>query len=254
MKTISNFNSWITCPQPKPQAQLRLFCFPYGGGSALSFRTWLDSLPSEIEVCPIELPGRGFRMFEAPYYRLEPLIKSLVLALLPNLNKPFVFFGHSMGALISYEVSQLLRSKYNIAPLHLFVSGHRAPHLPDLKSPIHNLPQSEFIQALRDYNGTPEEVLNNEELMELFLPILRADFSLIETHAYSLAKPLNCPIDVFGGSEDWTVNIDELKAWQEHSETGFSLQMFPGDHFFLHSAETIFLSALTQKLEQIATL
>jgi medium-chain acyl-[acyl-carrier-protein] hydrolase len=251
MKTISSFNSWVTCPKPNPQAKLRLFCFHYAGGGASSFRTWIDSLPPYIEVCPLELPGRGFRIFETPFSHLEPLIQELVQTLLPNLTKPFVFFGHSMGALISFETIQLLRRQHRLSPLQLFVSGQRAPHLSASEPPIHALPESAFIKELRRYNGTPEEVLNNRELMELLLPTLRADFSLIETHIYTPSAPLDFPINVFGGLKDWTVSYNELEAWQEQTKADFALQMFPGDHFFLHSAETLLLPVVSQKLQEI---
>lgn len=248
-----NFNSWVTCLKPNPQAKLRLFCFHYAGGRSLSFRTWFDRFPSEIEVCTIELPGRGLRILEPPIDNLEVLIESLVRALLPALDKPFVFFGHSMGALLCYETSQLLQKQHNISPLHLFVSGQRAPHLPSREPPIHHLPKAELIEALRRYNGTPEEVLNNQELMELFLPALRADFLLIETHqVFRHTQPLNCSIDVFGGSKDWTANTEELKAWQEHTELDFAIQMFPGEHFFIHSEEAQFLLVLIEKIKQVA--
>ena len=209
---------------------------------------WSDDLPLFVEVCPIELPGRGMRFGEHPFTQLEPLIQSLSQAILPSLTKPFVFFGHSMGALVSFELTRLLCQKHPLNPLHLFVSGHRAPHIPDPDPPINLLPEPEFLKELRRYNGIPDEVFNNTELMQVFIPTLRADFAVVETYAYAPSLPLNCPITVFGGIQDWKTNRDNLEAWQEQTHARFSLQFFPGDHFFLHSARSLLLQSLTKQL------
>lgn len=249
MKTnISNLNHWIICPQPHPQAHLRLFCFPYAGGSSLIFRPWSNSLPSTVEVCAIEMPGRGRQIKLPPYNKIESLVDAIASNIHPYLDKPFAFFGHSMGGLVSFELARLLRKKYNITPAHLFISGRRAPQILNSKPPIHNLSESAFIEELRHLNGTPKAVLENAELMQLFLPILRADFALLETYVYTFAPPLDCPITVFGGLQDSEVVCDELQAWQEQTTATFSLDMFPGDHFFLHSAQSLLLKNLLKYL------
>ena len=248
--TIAPSNLWVTCPKLNPQASLRLFCFPYAGGSALSFRNWPDLLPATIEVCPIELPGRGMRLKEAPFTQLAPLVEEIVQSLLPYLDKPFAFFGHSMGGLTSFEVARLLRRTYARNPAHLFVSGRRAPQIPDSDSPIHTLPDAEFLKELHRLNGTPEEVLANEELMQLLLPTLRADFAALETYTYQPESPLSRPITAFGGLQDPDVSCDMLEAWQEQTSATFSLQMFLGDHFFIHTAQSLLLQSLTQILNR----
>lgn len=251
MTVASTFNTWVSRPNPNPHAKLRLFCFPYGGGGAASFRRWPGSLPPFVEVCPIELPGRGGRLLEPPFTRLKPLLQELSCVLLPYLDQPFAFFGHSMGGLVSFELTRLLRREYGLMPLHLFVSGRRAPQLPDPDPPIHALPESEFLQELRRYNGTPESVLENAELMELFLPVLRADFSVIETYIYQPESPLNCSITAFGGWQDGTVGFDALAAWREQTSSTFCQKMFPGDHFFLHSAHSTLLESISEQLKLI---
>lgn len=251
MKIISTYNAWVTCPKPNPQAKLRIFCFHYAGGRASIFRTWTDSLPPTVEVCPIELPGRGTRLMEPPFTRLQPLIQALTQALLPSLIKPFAFFGHSMGALVSFDLAQALHKKYDLSPVYLFVSGHRAPQVPDPDPPIHVLPKTEFLDELRRYNGTPEAVLENTELMQLLLPTLRADFAAIETYAYTPLPPLDCPIAAFGGLQDWKTSYNALEAWGEQTNAFFSLEMFPGDHFFLHSAQSLLIQSISRKLHQI---
>lgn len=246
---MPTLNSWVTCPKPNPQALIRLFCFPYAGGSSLIFRNWSDKLAPNIEVCAIELPGRGIQMKLAPFNQLEPLVKAIAPALLSYLDKPFAFFGHSMGGLVSFELARLLRNEYRINPAHLFISGRRAPTIPDTKPPIHDLPELDFKEELRRLNGTPSSVLDNPELMQLLLPMLRADFAVLETYVYKHQQPLDCPITVFGGLEDTEVSHDNLLAWQEHTKASFSIQMFDGDHFFIHSAQELLLKTLAESLK-----
>jgi medium-chain acyl-[acyl-carrier-protein] hydrolase len=249
--TIAPSNAWVTCPQPNSDASLRLFCFPYAGGSALNFRGWANQLPVTVELCPIELPGRGLRMKEKPFARMLPLMQAIAPSLLPYLNQPFAFFGHSMGALVGFELARLLRRAYGCSPSHLFVSGRRAPQVPDSDPPIHTLPNSEFLQELRRLNGTPEAVLQNDELMQLLLPTLRADFAVLETYVYTPKPPLDCPITAFGGLQDPEVCCEVLEAWREQTRAAFSLHMFPGDHFFLHTAQSLLLQSLNQTLTQL---
>jgi medium-chain acyl-[acyl-carrier-protein] hydrolase len=246
---ILNLNSWVICPQPNPQAHLRLFCFPYAGGNSIIFRTWANSLPSTVEVCAVEIPGRGRQIKLPPFSKIEPLVDAIASNIYPYLDKPFAFFGHSMGGLVSFELARLLRKKYHITPTYLFISGRRAPQIPNLKPPIYNLPEPAFIEELRHLNGTPKTVLENDELMQLFVPILRADFAVLETYHYTPESPLNCPISVFGGLQDSEVSCDELQAWQEQTTASFSLNMFPGDHFFINSAQSLLLESLVTHLQ-----
>jgi surfactin synthase thioesterase subunit len=240
---------WLLCP-PNRQAHLRLFCFPYAGGGASIFRTWGDSLPAEIQVCPIQLPGREDRLGEAALTRLSTLIKTLLPLLKPELDVPFALFGHSLGGLVCFELVRELRKQGLPLPAHLLISGCRPPQTPDQSPPIHRLADHQFIEALHRLNGTPEEVLQNTELMQLLLPGLRADFALLETYFYATQPPLACPISVFGGLEDTQVTPDQLKGWQEQTEADFSLTLLPGDHFFLRQSKNELLSAIAQVTDQ----
>ncbi len=253
MATARTIHSWVTSPQANPQASLRLFCFPYAGGSSVIYRTWSQSLPTTVEVCPIELPGRGTQMKLPAFTQLQPLVQAIAPVLLPHLDKPFAFFGHSMGALVSFELARLLRKEYNINPVHLFVSARLAPQIPNLKPPVHALPEAEFKEELRRLNGTPEAVLQNAELMQLLVPILRADFAVLETYVYTTEPPLNCPITAYGGLQDQEVSCDELQAWQNQTNAAFSLQMFTGNHFFLHSAQSLLLQSISQEIHRITS-
>lgn len=254
MKATSTFNSWVNCPQPNPQASLRLFCFPYAGGGTHQFRTWAESLPQTVEVCPVELPGRGTQMRSAPLTRLETLVQAIAPTLIPHLDKPFAFFGHSLGGLVCFELARLLRREYALHPVHLFVSASCAPQVANSDPPIHALPEPEFLEELRRLNGTPASVLENAELMQILLPVLRADFALLETYVYTNEPLLECPIAAFGGWQDREVSREELEAWREQTTASFSLKMLPGDHFFIHSAQPLLLYSLAQQLQAIETI
>ena len=249
MKNMQKIDSWITIFLPNSQADLRLFCFSYAGGSSMIFRPWLDKFPANVEICLIELPGRGSKIKLPLLKRLEPIVENLSLQIQPYLDKDFAFFGHSMGGLLSFELTRLLSKKYGASPVNLFISARGAPQMQSLKSPIYDLPDSDFIDKLRHYNGTPSAVLENRELMELFLPILRADFEVLETYTYNHAPPLECPISVFGGLQDTQVTIEELEAWREQTNNYFSLNMFPGDHFFIHDSHSLLIEKISEILK-----
>jgi medium-chain acyl-[acyl-carrier-protein] hydrolase len=248
MTTATVFDSWIACRKPNPQARLRLFCFPYAGAGASIFRTWSDGLPADVEVCPVQIPGRGTRLMETPFTQLSPLVQALAQALAPLLDKPFAFFGHSLGALVGFELARQLRRQSGVQPVRLFVSADRAPQIPHRDRPIHALPEEEFLQELRRLNGIPGKVLEEAELMQIMLPVLRADFAVYETYVYSTEPPLDCPISTFGGLQDARVSRGDLEAWRDQTSGSFSLRMFPGDHFFLNTTQPLLLQALSQEL------
>lgn len=247
VKDMGRTNLWDGRRKPNPHASVRLFCFPYAGGAASIFRAWGDSLPDFVETYPVQLPGRGPRSAEAQITRLPELLQALADALGPHLDKPFAFFGHSMGALLSLELARLLRKQSGVEPAHMFLSGCRALQIPDPHPPTHDLPEPEFIEVLRRLNGTPKEVFENPELLGFILPLLRADFKLCQTYRYADDLPLGCPLTVFGGTEDQTTR-EQLEAWREQTRASFSLKMFPGDHFFLHAAEREILEIIAAQL------
>jgi medium-chain acyl-[acyl-carrier-protein] hydrolase len=244
-------NPWVIRPRPNPQARLRLFCFPYAGGAASVFYAWPDAVPGDVEVCPIQLPGRQGRLEEQPFARMEPLLEALALAIQPYLDKPFAFFGHSLGTKISFELARYLRTQGASGPVCLFFSGSVPPHIPNSGSPIHTLSDAEFVDTLRRFNGTPEALLQNEELLQLYLPLLRADIALHETYRYVPGEPFDCPVSVFGGLEDGEISQEDLAAWRAHACGKFTLRMFPGDHFFLRSARKSLLEAVSHDLCQV---
>jgi len=246
-------NLWFPNRKPNPQAHLRLFCFPYAGGGASIFRLWAKELPSEIEVCPVQLPGRESRLREPPFKQLSPLIEALMEVLLPYLDRPFAFFGYSMGALISFELTRQLRRQSFPIPSHLFIACRRAPQIPYPKPFTYQLPEAEFLEDLRLKGGTPEAVLQNPELIKLLLPIVRADLAINDTYSYTTEPPLDCPISVLGTSEDQEVNPEQLDAWREQTTNAFSIQMFQGNHFFLiNEGRAILLQAISDQFNTFA--
>lgn len=241
---------WLTTRALNPRARLRLFCFPYAGGSAVIFRKWQDAFPSStgVEVCPVQLPGRGSRMHEPPFLELLPLVEAIADAVHPHFDRPFAFFGHSMGAIIAFEVARLLRRKYQMEPTRLIVSGRRAPHMPSDEPPTYNLPDAELVEELRRLNGTPGEVLENPELMQIMLRLIRADFTVVQTYTYKDEPPLRCPFTVFGGLEDEDAEGDNLTGWCEQTNGVCSVNIFEGGHFFINTSEAQLLHALKQEL------
>jgi medium-chain acyl-[acyl-carrier-protein] hydrolase len=253
MAGMAATSPWLVCATPNPKAALRLFCFPYAGGGAGIFRQWAEYLPPNVELCAVQLPGRGSRLLERPFTDLAELVEAAGKELLPYLDKPCSFFGHSMGATIGFELARLLSAEHSINLTHLFVSGRRAPHLVDTEPPTYHLEEREFLEELRRLNGTPKDVLDHPELMQLLLPPLRADFEMIQTYVYIPGRPLDCSITAFGGLEDESVKREDIAAWGQHTTAHFSLQMFSGDHFFLHQAQTFLLETLSIELQRLVS-
>lgn len=243
-------NPWFLRPRPNPQAKLRMFCLPYAGGGASAYVPWANLLPPSIELYAVQLPGRERRIREAAFTNSETLIAALVPQLLPLLDQPFVLFGHSMGALLSFELTRALR-RQGIQPRALLVTGHRAPQLPDKRRPVHALPEPELIDELRQMNGTPEEVLAHPELLELLIPIIRADFELCETYRYTSEPPLALPISAFGGLQDPLFSREELAGWREQTTATCTQRMLPGDHFFIHANRQALLQAILLDLRAL---
>ncbi|MEO0884324.1 MAG: alpha/beta fold hydrolase [Cyanobacteria bacterium J06634_6] len=241
-------SDWLICPQRQVRAKLRLFCFAYAGGSAWIFRPWAKQLPANVEVCAIELPGRGKRLVEPALTDLNDIIRSLGPQLLPLLDLPFACFGHSMGALIAFELCRWLRRTVQLSPAHVWVSAARAPQLSIPPPLMHQLPKQDFINRLKQYQGTPISVLNNLELMDLMLPTLRADFTVLETYAYQPRAPFTFPVTGFWGEQDSIVSQADVAAWQVHT-TQFELAAIAGDHFFMQQPQ--FLPKLLPTLSEL---
>lgn len=241
--------TWIAFRNPNPQARLRLFCFPYAGGGASIYRVWGEQLPRDIEVCPVQLPGRENRMRERPIPTMEALVDALLPGLQPYMDLPFAFFGYSMGAGISHALVRRLAREGRKLPSILLAAARRAPHLP-IPDPIHDLPEEEFRQRLRELEGTPEAALEHEELMDLLSPILRADFQVNDTYLCTEGKPLDCAVTAFGGKQDPRVEQQSIEAWRECTRGTFRVRMFEGNHFFLRQQTEELLREVERNLRR----
>jgi surfactin synthase thioesterase subunit len=245
--------NWFAYATPHADADLRLFCLPHVGGSASTFRTWPGIFPTNIAVYPIELPGRGTRFREKAIDRLPLLTERLAEALHPYLDRPFALFGHSMGALIGFELARRLRRDHGICPETLVVSAYRAPHLSAPGIEPHILSDQDLFQRVRALGGTPEEILGRGKLMHLLLATIRADLELCETYRYIQEPPLPCAIAACGGNHDSSVSYSDLAAWQVHTSSPFSLRMFPGKHFYFRQTPLSLLAWLEQTISESAT-
>ena len=224
---------WVVRPCPRPEAARVLFCFSHAGGGASVFSKWSLELPAAIELGALQLPGREDRLSEKPIQALHQLVLQLVEPVSRVANgRPFALFGHSMGALVAYELARMMSEP---APSHLFVSGRNGPDYAPRSAgctSLHVLPDQELLVELRRMGGTPDEVLNNQELTEILLPVFRADMAVIETYFHQPGKPLSCPLYALGGSEDWLTNRAGLEAWRSHTDAEFQCRIFSGDHFY----------------------
>jgi medium-chain acyl-[acyl-carrier-protein] hydrolase len=234
--------------RPNPQSVLRVFCFPYAGSGIIAYRNWAAGLPLDIEICPIQLPGRGHRIRQPLFTECSALVTTLENDVKAYADKPFVFFGHSMGALLAFEVARRLGSREG--PLHLFVSGRSAPQIPRRhKRKLSDLPDGELLQELRRLDGTPSQILARPEMVKEMLPVLRADFSVVESYSYQATPPLTCPISAYAGSEDAIIKQD-VEAWSRQTTSTFSFTAFPGGHFFIQTSQRLLLEVLRRELSR----
>jgi medium-chain acyl-[acyl-carrier-protein] hydrolase len=229
-------------------AQLRLLCFPYAGGSAAAYRGWADRLPPGVDLRPVELPGHGARISEPRFTRLEPLAEALHESLRADLEAPFACFGHSLGALVAYELARTLQRAGRPGPVRLYVSGHRAPHLRQRREPIHALPDADLVREIVELDPASEEAMRHEELRELALPILRDDFTIAETYRHARGEPLETPIVAFGGASDPIVDEQDVRAWAGHTSGPFTCHIVAGGHLFLETSRDDVLELLARDL------
>lgn len=211
---------------------LRLFCLPFAGGGAATYRPWQGALAG-IEIVPLELPGRERRFREPAHRRMADLVAALVAVLEPNLAAPYALFGHSMGALVAYELARAIEAAGLPAPRRLFASACRPPFIPALREPLHGLPDAALIEELRRFNGTPAALLDNPELMAIVLPTIRADLELVAGYPAEPRAPIGCPVTALGGDADRDVPAALVARWSEVTTGPFDHAILPGDHFFI---------------------
>jgi medium-chain acyl-[acyl-carrier-protein] hydrolase len=246
-------NRWGVRLKPNPNARLRLFCFPFSGAGAPAFNTWHTAFPQEIELVAVEYPGHGQRLAEPLLRDLDTLVSAAVQGLGPYLDLPFVFFGHSLGALLAFELARALRTRLGLLPAALILSSHSAPQVEPREEKFASLPNDELVERIRRLNGTDDHVLDHPELRELFLPIFRADFAICDEYSFRVEEPLDCPIFACGGLNDIYVPPDDLAQWRSHTSSFFECRLFPGDHFYLHTSRLALVNYIAHQALALPT-
>jgi medium-chain acyl-[acyl-carrier-protein] hydrolase len=241
----SSSSVWIKRGHLRKNAAYRLFCLPYAGGGASIFERWSGRLSDEAEIMAVQLPGRENRSKEAAFTDLLTAVKAVASGISPFLEEPFAFFGHSMGALLAFELAHELR-QLGKEPFHLFVSACGAPHLPQKSRLHHALPRTQFLKEMRLLNGTDEELLDSPEYVDMLLSFLRPDLQMIDEYQYRQRPPLSCGITAFYGTEDRIAEKKDMQEWRRYGNGLFRLCVVPGDHFFLKSAEEIVLELISR--------
>lgn len=235
-------SAWISCAARRPAAAVRLFCFPYAGGGATAFQPWAPRLPATVEVWPVCLPGREQRLLDPVHTSLDTLVAELREALagpLADSPVPVAFFGHSLGALLAFELARSLRAHGDREPSTLVLSGRAAPHL-TVEGALHTLPDDAFVSAVQQFGAAPAAALDHPELRELYLPTLRADFTMAETYSYRPGPALDCPVTTWAGLEDRGATPELVERWAGYTTGPVRHRTFPGGHFFLHTDGSVF--------------
>jgi len=232
------------------ESKTRLFCFHHAGGGAASFHSWASHLSDDIELIAVQLAGRE-DLISAPLFEdTNSAVQGIVQSLMPLLDKQYCFFGHSLGALLSFETARLIQKLSLRTPDLLLLSGRRAAHIPLHREPYHCLPDKEFVEIVAALNGTPAAVLENKELMSYLIPCLRADFKLNETYRYVHGEALDAPLVVLAGVDDEVTKGTEVNSWQRLTNKKIDLKLFPGGHFFVDDARNQVLEFINSKIGQ----
>jgi medium-chain acyl-[acyl-carrier-protein] hydrolase len=248
--TSDDSGRWIRVPRPNPSAPFVLFCFPWAGGASSVFSRWGEGLSDIAEVRAIQLPAREDRLREDPFRRVGAAIDVLTPLIEASMERPSALFGHSLGALLAFETARRLGAGPGERLRHLFVSGSEPPESMAKGTPRHHLPDAEFLEAIRNLNGTPPIVLAEPRLMEIYLRLLRADFEMAETYQPGPALPLKLPITAIGGTEDREADSGSLPGWQAHTSLPLRVHLVAGDHFFLQTNRSAVIEIISRALRE----
>ncbi|MGI5175009.1 thioesterase II family protein [Dactylosporangium sp. CA-152071] len=242
-------NPWLPNRRRATDTVLRVFCFPHAGGAASAFRTWQQHLPYGLEVCPVQLPGRESRFGEPLPTGVVDLVPDLAEALLPALDVPFALLGNSMGALVAYELTRHLRRDHLPSPTRLVVAGAKPPGGAARMPALSHLPDLEFGRAMQArHGGIPAEVLDDPQIAEIYLPVLRADMAMVEGYVPEPGPPLTCPVSAYVGAGDTVSSAEDVDGWAAVTTGRFDRRILPGDHFAVLSHAELVLGRLADEL------
>jgi len=241
-------SKWFLISRPKPLARYRLFCFPYAGGSASAFLPWEDLLPAHIELVAIQPPGRANRLDESLLTSVVEIAEQLARAIPPLLDRPYLTYGHSMGSIVSFELLHLLKASSLPLPRRYFGAARQAPQVPRRIAPFYDYPLEEFKTELKRFGGTPDAVLENADLMEMLVPMLRTELRAAYAYRREPGEKLECDVSIFGGALDEIVLPQELPGWQEHFLKRMDFRLFEGSHFFMEDNKELVVGAICESI------
>jgi len=258
LNRLDEIRLWLPWLKRSTETRCRVFCFAHAGGGPSLFSRWPRFVSGNLELLPVQPPGHEARVREQPYRSIEELLPQLIGVIEPLLEVPFVLFGHSLGALIAFELAHQLQRQGGPIPKLLVVSSLRAPHLHARANrsaqPLYRLPDQQLIAEVdRRFGGIPSEIVTNEEFLSLLRPVLRADLQMAETYSFRATEPLRCPILALGGFDDPEVPLSALMAWETHTRGPFSWRLFPGGHFYVRDAPGEVIEAIESTLDQIVS-
>jgi len=241
------------CRRRHPDPALRLFCLPWAGSGALGYASW--NLPPElaVEVWSAQLPGREDRFEEQPLRRIAPMAAQLRAAAAPLLDRPFALFGHSMGALLAFELARELRRHGDPAPSRMFVSGCPAPGLPRRRPAASTLADPDLLRRLAEMAGPSVSALRDPEVLLWLAPTIRADLEACETHRPAEEPRLTVPLIPLAATDDSEVTVDEVAEWRRHSEHCDPVRVFEGGHLYLLDHREEVLARLAAELALVET-
>lgn len=244
----------------KSQVRYRLFLFPPAGGDVSTYLKWDERLPQNVETCFLKLPGRGMRICEPAIDNLEVLIEMLLKEIEKYNDKPFIFFGHSMGGLIAYNLAQKMSCNKMRLPERIIISSMKAPNFMDTFSEsltnnkedkLYNKEDNEFFSRVKNLGGIPQTLMDNKEFMNLILPTFRCDMKLCETYDATTATKLDIPLDIYGGNRDIVAKKEELEGWRKYTTKNCSTTIFSGNHFYFLDNPNILLFQISSRLNDI---
>ncbi len=249
MTASEQVRSRVSIRAPNPAAKLRLFCFPYAGGGAATYREWHQKLPGDIEVATVQLPGREWRIQETPLQSLQALAADALEGMREHLDKPFALLGTSMGGTLIFELARQLRAAGLASPICLMPFACGAPHTPETEI-FHTLDDEALLAKIKSFGVLSGELSEHPEVLEMLLPILRADCTAHETYECAEGEPFNFPIWVYGGLGDETVDRERLDAWSVHTAADCRVHMIMGGHLFVDDMPPQLIDSLARRLYQ----